>query len=248
MYPWLHLGPVTISTYSLLFLCAFIVGGIITYYEAKRQHRATEVILRVALGALIGGVIGAKLSMFIFLGPVTFIKDLPYLWYSGQAWTGAFFCGYAAVLIVKRFNHIKYSTGDIFAPALPLAQAIGRLGNLLGGDPFGQPSNLPWAITQYGVRRQPSALYELILDLLLFVVILRLRDKLPRPGDLFKLYIVGYCSLRFAVDFTRADPRVIPGLTLVQVLYGFAIVGFGYQLWRSFHKSRQAKRSLEEQT
>src|SRR6266513_2646309 len=43
MYPWLHLGPITISTYSVLFLCAFIVGGIMTYYEAKRQRRATEV-------------------------------------------------------------------------------------------------------------------------------------------------------------------------------------------------------------
>src|SRR5436309_9915032 len=248
MYPWLHLGPVTISTYSLLFLCAFIVGGLMTYYEAKRQHRATEVILRMALGALIGGVIGAKLSMFIFLGPATFIKDLPYLWYSGQAWTGAFFCGYAAVLIVKRFNHIKYSTGDIFAPALPLAQAIGRLGNLLGGDPFGLPSNLPWAITQYGVRRQPSAFYELMLDLALFVIILRLRDKMPRPGDLFKLYIVGYCGLRFLVDFTRADPRILLGLTLVQVLYTFAIIGFGYQLLASFRESRQAKKLPKGQT
>src|ERR1700693_3491561 len=75
MYPWLHLGPVVVSTYSLLFLCAFIVGGIVTYREAKRQHRATEAILRVALGALAGGVIGAKASMIIFLGPATFIKD-----------------------------------------------------------------------------------------------------------------------------------------------------------------------------
>jgi phosphatidylglycerol:prolipoprotein diacylglycerol transferase len=187
MYPWLHVGPLAISTYSLLFLCAFIVGGIVTYCEAKRQHRATEAILRVALGALAGGVIGAKFSMFIFLGPATFIKDLPYLWYSGQAWTGAFFGGYTGVLIVKRWTHIEYSTGDVFALALPLAQAIGRLGNLLGGDPFGLPSNLPWAITQYGVRRQPSALYELLLDLALFVIILRLRDKMPHPGDLFKL-------------------------------------------------------------
>src|SRR5215472_3521008 len=241
MYPWLHLGPITISTYSFLFLCAFIVGGIMTYYEAKRQHRATEVILRVAIGALIGGVLGAKLSMLIFLGPATFIKDLPYLWYSGQAWTGAFFGGYAGVLIVKRMNHINYSTGDIFALALPLAQAIGRLGNLLGGDPFGLPSNLPWAITQYGVRRQPSALYELLLDLALFVIILRLRDKMPRPGDLFKLYIVGYCSLRFLVDFTRADPHVLFGLTLVQVLYTFAILSFGYQLLVSLRASRRAK-------
>ena len=248
MYPWLHLGPVTVSTYSLLFLCAFIVGGIVTYSEAKRQHRASEAILRVALGALIGGVIGAKLSMLIFLGPATFIKDLPYLWYSGQAWTGAFFGGYTGVLIVKRWNNIQYSTGDVFALALPLAQAIGRLGNLLGGDPFGLPSNLPWAITQYGVRRQPSALYELLLDLVLFVIILRFRDKMPRPGDLFKLYVVGYCSLRFMVDFTRADPRILVGLTLVQVLFAFTFVAFGYQLMKSFRESRQARKIPEGQT
>ena len=74
MYPWLHLGPVAISTYSLMFLCAYIVGGIVTYYEAKRQHRATEAILRVALGALGGGLLGAKLSMLIFLGPTTFLE------------------------------------------------------------------------------------------------------------------------------------------------------------------------------
>jgi len=224
-----------------MFLCAFIVGGIVTYLEAKRLNRATEAILRVALGALAGGLIGAKLSMLVFLGPATFIKDLPYLWYSGQAWTGAFFGGYAGVLIVKRFNSITYSTGDIFALALPLAQAIGRLGNLLGGDPFGLPSNLPWAITQYGVRRQPSALYELVLDMILFIVILRLRDKLPRSGDLFKLYVVSYCSLRFLVDFTRADPHVLWGLTLVQVLYAPTIIFFGYQLWASFRQIRQAK-------
>jgi len=241
MYPWLYLGPYAISTYSLMFLCAYIVGGLITYYEAKRQHRATEAILRVALGALGGGMIGAKASMFIFLGPATFIKDLPYLWYSGQAWTGAFFGGYLGVLLVKRFNHIKYPTGDIFAPALPLAQAIGRLGNLLGGDPFGLPSNLPWAIMQQGVRRQPSALYELVLDLVLFAIIWRLRNKMPRPGDLFKLYVVGYCSFRFLVDFTRADPHVFLGFTLVQVLYSISIIGFSYSLWRSLREAHALK-------
>lgn len=247
MYPWLHLGPYIISTYSLLFLCAYIVGGLITYYEAKRQHRATEAILRVALGALGGGMIGAKASMFIFLGPATFIKDLPYLWYSGQAWTGAFFGGYLGVLLVKRFNHINYPTGDVFALALPMAQAIGRLGNLLGGDPFGLPSNLPWAIMQQGVRRQPSALYELVLDLVLFAIIWRLRDKMPRSGDLFKLYVVGYCTFRFLVDFTRADPHVFLGFTLVQVLYSITIVGFSYSLWCSFREARVLK-SVPEAT
>ena len=238
MYPWLHLGPYALSTYSLLFLCAYAAGGIVTYREAHRQHRATEALLRVALGALAGGMIGAKLSMLVFLGPATFVKDLPYLWYSGQAWTGGFFGGYAGVLLAKRLQRITYSTGDVFALGLPLAQAIGRLGNVLGGDPFGLSSTLPWAIVQHGVRRQPSALYELLLDMGLFLVILRLRDRLPRPGDLFKLYVVGYCSLRFLVDFTRADSHVLPGLTLVQVLYVPAIVWFGYRLWSSYRLNR----------
>lgn len=44
--------------------------------------------------------------MLIILGPATFIKDLPFLWYSGQAWTGAFFGGYAGVLIIKGLHHI----------------------------------------------------------------------------------------------------------------------------------------------
>lgn len=243
MYPWLHIGAVQISTYSLCFLAAYVVGGLVTYAEAKRQHRATEEVLQVALGALAGGLIGAKLSMLIFLGPATFIKDLPYLVYSGQAWTGGFFGGYAGVLLVKRWRRIHYATGDIFVLAIPLAQAIGRLGNLLGGDPFGLPSTLPWAIMQHGVRRQPSALYELLLDLALFAVIWRLRDKLPRAGDLFNLYVVSYCSLRFLVDFTRADPRVLFGLTMVQILYALAIPTFGYKLWRSFRAARLAKRA-----
>jgi phosphatidylglycerol:prolipoprotein diacylglycerol transferase len=244
MYPFIHIGPLAISTYSLCFFCAYAVGGYVTYHEAKRLNRATEEILQVALGALAGGLIGAKLSMLLFLGPQTFIKDLPFLWYSGQAWTGGFFGGYAGVLLVKRWKHITYSTGDIFAPAIPLAQAIGRLGNLLGGDPFGLPSTLPWAITQYGVRRQPSALYEVLLDLALFALIWRLRGKLPHAGDLFTLYVIGYLSLRFFVDFTRADPHVLLGFTMVQVLYALALPWFIYKLVRSFRLAQRERAAV----
>lgn len=238
MYPWLHLGTTRISTYSLLFLCAYVVGGYVTYREAVRQHRATEQMLLVALGALIGGMMGAKLSMLLFLGPGTFIKDLPHLWYSGQAWTGGFFGGYAGVLLAKRLQGITYSTGDVFVLGLPLAQAIGRLGNLLGGDPFGKASDLPWAVVQHGVRRQPTALYELLLDLALFLAVLSLRDRMPRAGDLFKLYVVGYCSLRILIDFTRADAHPLLGLTMVQVLYLPTVMWFGYKLWVSYTESR----------
>jgi phosphatidylglycerol---prolipoprotein diacylglyceryl transferase len=246
MYPWLHLGPVYLSTYSLCFLAAFAVGGYLVYREAIRRGRATEEMLFVAIGGLVGGVIGAKVSMIIFLGPQTWVRDLPYLWYSGQAWTGAFFFGYAGVLLVKRWRHITYSTGDVFALALPVAQAIGRLGNLLGGDPFGAPTTVPWAILQQGVWRHPSAAYELILDLGLFALLFAVRDRMPRPGDVFKLYVVGYCALRFLVDFTRADPRAIWGLTLVQVIDGVAVIQFSYLLLRSYLAHRAATRAAPD--
>jgi phosphatidylglycerol---prolipoprotein diacylglyceryl transferase len=249
MYPWIHLGPVAISTYSLCFLCAYVVGGYVTYREAQRLGRATEAILQVALGALAGGLVGTKASMLLFLGPEVFFRSLSSLWFSGQAWTGAFFGGYLGVLLVKRWKGITYSTGDIFALALPLAQAIGRLGNLLGGDPFGLPSNLPWAIMQDGVRRHPTALYELILDLALFVLIWRLRDKMPHAGDLFVVYVIGYLSLRFCLDFTRDpitnhEPARLLGLTFVQVIYALSLPYFVYKLVRSFRLARQEKSAM----
>lgn len=248
MYPWLHLGPFAISSYSVFFLLAYCVGGAVTYFEARRQHRATEEMLLVALGALAGGMLGAKLSMLVFLGPATFIRDLPHLWYSGQAWTGAFIGGYLAVLLVKRWKHITYSTGDVFACALPLAQGIGRIGNLLGGDPFGLRSSLPWAMMTRTGLRQPTALYEAILDIALFYLLWCLRDKLPRAGDLFKLYIVAYCSYRFLLDFTRDETHLILGLTTVQVVYIPAIISFGYQLVQSFRAPRPIPVDLRDPT
>jgi prolipoprotein diacylglyceryltransferase len=68
---------------------------------------------------------------------------------------------------------------------------------------------------------------------------------MPRSGDLFKLYVVGYCCFRFLVDFTRADPRVLLGFTLVQVLYAISIAGFGYSLLRSLREARAMKRVPE---
>jgi phosphatidylglycerol---prolipoprotein diacylglyceryl transferase len=246
VYPWLQIGPLRLSTYSICFLAAYAIGGWAVFREAQRRGRATEQMMQVTLGGLGGGVIGAKLSMLLFLGPQSFLHHLPQLQYSGQAWTGAFFGGYLGVIGVKHWKGISYATGDVFALGLPLAQAIGRLGNLLGGDPFGLPSNLPWAVVQHGVRRQPSALYELVLDLVLLCLLLFMRDRMPRAGDLFKLYVVSYCSLRFMVDFTRADPHVLLGLTWVQVLYAPTFAWFSFKLWWSYREIADLRGGVRE--
>jgi phosphatidylglycerol:prolipoprotein diacylglycerol transferase len=231
----LRLGPFLIPAYTLCMLSAVLVGAGIVFYEARRRGRLTEPTLRVAFAALLGGALGAKLSMLVFLGPAAFWRLLPTIPRHGAAFTGALIGGYVAAVLVERRLRIAGCTGDLLAPALPLGQAIGRLGNYLAGDAYGLPTGLPWGVTMAGATRHPVQFYEAALDLVLFAVIWRWRHRLSRDGDVFRLYVVGYALIRFPLEFLRYQPtpRDLLGLTLVQWLCLASIAGFGYQLFLS---------------
>jgi phosphatidylglycerol:prolipoprotein diacylglycerol transferase len=80
-----------------------------------------------------------------------------------------------------------------------------------------------------GAVRHPVQLYEAGLDLLLFALLWRLRGRLPRQDDLFRVYLIGYAAIRFPLEFLRYQPtpREAFGLTLVQHLCVVAILGAG---------------------
>ena len=142
---------------------------------------------------------------------------------------------YVAAVLVERRLRIEGCTGDLIAPALPLGQAIGRLGNFLAGDAYGLPTGLPWGVTMAGAARHPVQFYEAALDLILFALIWRWRRRPRRDGDVFRLYVVGYALIRFPLEFLRYQPtpRAFLDLTLVQWLCLASIAGFGYQLFLS---------------
>src|SRR5262249_17846775 len=162
------LGPVQIHAYTACMLAAILVVGGLTYREAKRRGRLNDDTLTVGIAGLLGGVVGAKIGMLVFLGPAEFWRLLPTLPSHGAPYTGALFGGYVAVVLAERALGVDRCTGDLVAPFLPLGQAIGRLGNLLAGDAYGLPTTLPWGIHQAGAVRHPVQLYELVPDLLLF--------------------------------------------------------------------------------
>ena len=169
MWPILvSIGPVQIHSYTVCMLTAVLLGGWLTYREAKRRMRPTEATLMVGSIGLVGGVIGAKLSMIIFLGPSEFWRLLPTIPAQGAALTGALIGGYLAVVLAERVLEVGRCTGDLVAPFIPLGQAIGRLGNFLAGDAYGLATSLPWGITMAGAQRHPVQIYELVLDLMLF--------------------------------------------------------------------------------
>ncbi len=227
------IGPVEVHSYTVCMLAAVLLGGWLTYREARRRNRLTESTLMIGSMGLLGGVIGAKLSMLVFLGPFEFFRLLPTIPSHGSALTGALIGGYVAVVIAERVLKADRCTGDLVAPFIPLSQAIGRLGNFLAGDAYGTTTSLPWAVYQGGAFRHPAQLYELVLDLLLFAILWRWRFRSFRDGELFRMYVVGYALIRFPLEFLRYQPtpRAFLDLTLVQWLCIAAVLGFGYQLY-----------------
>lgn len=227
------IGPVEVPSYTVCMLAAFLMVGWLSYREAKRRTRLTEDTLMIGSVGLLGGVLGAKLSMLVFLGPAEFWRLLPTIPSHGSALMGGLTGGYLAVVLMERALRVDRCTGDLVAPFLPLGQAIGRLGNFLAGDAFGMPTSLPWAVYQAGDYRHPAQLYELVLDLMLFAFLWRRRYTSFRDGELFRIYVVGYAAIRFPLEFLRYQPTPLDflGLTLVQWLCIAGALGFGYQLY-----------------
>jgi phosphatidylglycerol:prolipoprotein diacylglycerol transferase len=228
-----NLGPLPIYSYTVCLLAAFLLVGWLTYREARRRDRLDENTLIIGSVAMLGGILGAKLSMIVFLGPAEFWRLLSTIPFHGSAFFGGLTLGFFAVTITERLLKVDRCTGDLIAPFLPLGQAIGRLGNFLAGDAYGSPSSLPWAVYQAGQYRHPVQLYELVLNLVLFVFLWRWRSTSFRDGQLFNAYIVGYAIIRFPLEFLRYQPTPVDflGLTLVQWLCLAAVIWFGYKLY-----------------
>src|ERR1044071_993758 len=114
---------------------------------------------------------------------------------------------------------IRRSTGDLFALALPAGEAVGRIGCFFNGCCYGVPvarGSVPWAIFQHGAWRHPAQLYSAAAALLLLVLLLAVRDRLPREGDLFKAYRLLFGASRLLIEFWRERPALLAGLSLAQ--------------------------------
>lgn len=136
----------------------------------------------------------------------------------------------------KGINTLKF--GDALAPAVILGQAIGRLGNFMNGDAYGYPTNAPWGIefakntvagTEYpGQKLHPTMLYELVLDLLIFIALWRLRGEGYKRGFIFSLYFILYSVGRSVVSFFRAGSLWVGPIRAAHLISIVIAAGFGY--------------------
>jgi phosphatidylglycerol:prolipoprotein diacylglycerol transferase len=224
-----EIGPVTIYSYGVFFLLGNVLWLGLTVHEARRRGRSWDEIFPVAMAVFVGTYVGARLS-HVLIEPERADELLNFYQMfnpaqGGRNLVGAFVGGTLLGTVMRRRLEIESDLFDAFAPGIPLGIAVGRIGCLLGGCCYGKPTTWPWAITLHGAARHPTQVYDGLVNLLLFWLVWRLRDRLPRRGDLLGLYVWGYALARFWIEFVRVNPPFLLGLTMPQVACLLALGG-----------------------
>ena len=251
-----HVGPLDVHFYAL----GYIIGITLAILITRRRWRALggdpDVVNDIALWVVPAGIIGGRIYF-----DITTPNDIPHVWYGVFAvWTGGLgiWGGVALATIVGvwRLRRLGISAGpfaNAIAPALLVAQAVGRIGNYFNKELFGRPTTLPWGLEipyPYRVSGgippqdlhfatfQPTFLYELIWDLALaaFLVWLGHHAKI-KPWGLFALYVAGYSAFRIFEESVRIDSsQYFFGLRLNMYI---AIIGtVGGLIWFGFAQRR----------
>ena len=217
----LSIGPLSIHAYGLMIALGVIAGVWLLGRRLEASGAGTrEDASSMAVWAVVAGVIGARLYHVVTDWEL-FKHDLgriPQIWRGGLGIPGGILFGAIVAMWAFKRRGIDPAVGlSAAAPALPLAQAIGRWGNWFNQELFGRPTTLPWALRidadkipagyAPGTTFHPTFLYESLWNLALCVVLLRIdRVFKLRPGRLFAIYVVGYAIGRFWVEGLRIDP------------------------------------------
>jgi prolipoprotein diacylglyceryl transferase len=251
-----HLGPIPIRAYAL-FIIAGIVAALLIgdrRWEARGGERG--VIYDIALWAVPFGLVGGRLYHLITDWRTYFgsggagLGAALRIWDGGLGIWGAVALGGLGAWIGCRRRGIPLPAfADAVAPGVVLAQAIGRLGNYFNQELYGRETTMPWGMEvfyrrdpsgfvdvhsldgvstgQLAMVVQPTFLYELLWNVLVFVALIYLDRRFAiGHGRLFGLYVAGYCVGRFCVELLRDDPAThIAGIRINSFTSTFVFIG-----------------------
>jgi prolipoprotein diacylglyceryl transferase len=232
----IKIGGLELRAYGL----AIALGVIAAVWIARRRWAARggdpDDISRIALWAVLAGLIGARLYHVLtdldrFEGRWLHVFAV---WEGGLGIPGGLIAGVGTgAYIAHRRGLPVAQLLDVVAPALPVAQAIGRLGNWFNQELFGRPTDLPWGLEIDPAHRpagylnvatfHPTFLYEALWNLALAggLVLWDKHHPNSRPGRLFAYYVAGYAVGRAWVEALRIDPAA-------------RLFGVRWNIWMSF--------------
>jgi phosphatidylglycerol---prolipoprotein diacylglyceryl transferase len=223
------LGPISVHWYGIMYVVAITVGLLVIWNYAKYKGFTRNRFTTIVIWSILAGMIGARLY-YVVQQPLGPYLSEPWrifaAWEGGMAFYGAIF-GVVIVFIIAgwRMKISILQLLDVGALFAVVGQFFGRIGNIINGDVIGYPTTLPWGVIyanlnsfspRHDIAYQPAAVYEALINVILFGLLWFLRKKL-KPGVLFFIYILGYSVSQIIVFIWRDNEIVFLGLKQAQL-------------------------------
>ena len=252
MYPFIHIGPLTLGSYGLMVATGLICAFFILRADFARRGIAADAEAIIGITGL-AGLAGSRLYHLLETPAEFFADPWPQLFSTmGFAFAGAIIGGFLAlVLLARRFRIAPLLMLDVASPAAALGYGIGRIGCLISGDgDYGKPTTLPWGMAfphgivpttescvEWGAapdcRVHPTPIYEFLIAILIFWLLWRIGERALKrrapSGTIFAAYLVLTGIARFFVEIIRINPRSFLGMSnaqaasVVSILAGIAL-------------------------
>ncbi|MBR2067240.1 MAG: prolipoprotein diacylglyceryl transferase [Solobacterium sp.] len=246
---WLTIGPVTIHGYGVMMALGILVGISVAEKMAKKYGLAYEKIENMIFVAILCGFLGAKINYILTVLPDFFANPLSVLGGGGWVVYGSIIGGLLGAYVycrIQKWNFMQVL--DTVIVALPLAQAIGRIGCFFAGCCYGKETNAWYGITfpqgslsPAGIPLIPTQLIMSLGDLVIFFVLFY---RIKKKGDVRNtgaLYLILYSIGRFLIEFLRGDlERGHVGILSTSQFIGIFMCIFGIALWFYNNKKRTA--------
>lgn len=201
--------------YGVMIALGFLAGLWTASHRARREGISPEAVFDVGVWLIIGGILGGRVLYVItywkqhFAGnllEVFMIHHGGLVFYGGLI--GAVLLG---IIFLRRKQLPLWQMTDILVPGVALGSFFGRAGCFLNGCCYGRDCALPWAVCYpyghdtYGHSVHPSQLYDSLLNLVLYGVLVWIYRRKRFDGQVFACYLIGYAILRSIVELFRGD-------------------------------------------
>ena len=220
----IYLGPVQIHWYGLMYLVAFACAWVLAVRNSRRSWspvKETQVEDLITYG-FFGVFFGGRLGYMFFYSLDKWLADpmmLFRLWEGGMSFHGGLIGVAVALFAYARKNQISFlALSDFTALLVRTGLFFGRLGNFIGQELYGRPTDVPWAMLfpsdPLQLPRHPSQLYEAFLEgFVLFFALYYFARKPRESGQIAGLFLILYGLFRFAVEFVREPDAQFAGQT-----------------------------------
>ena len=252
------IGSISVYWYGIIIAGAIMIALSLALKETKKFGYTEDDIIDMFLIALPVSIIFARLFFVVFTWE-SYKNDflgIFKIWKGGLAIYGAVIGAVLSVFIYTRRKKMNMlDLLDFACVYLPLAQAIGRWGNFTNQELYGKNTDLPWGMTGNIIQTfpaqgvdgtklvHPTFLYESILNLIVFAMLLRLRKNRKVKGTVFSSYLMLYSFVRFLMEFLRTDEFGAGDIRYNQV---FALLVFvGALFWFIYLNRRKAVQPQE---